>query len=129
IANDTNVFGVQVLTAPTGGTLTLNTNGTFTYTANAGTSSDSFTYCANGSVTAGVCSSGITATVTLGAATVEAASGIIVGPKTYTSNVATTLSIRPAGVLSTPWDSCTPTVANPCHDRDVAGYPLTVAMS
>ena len=31
--------------------------------------SDSFTYCANGTVTAGVCSSGVTATVTLGAAT------------------------------------------------------------
>ena len=31
---------------------------------------DSFTYCANGTVTATTCSSGITATVTLGAATV-----------------------------------------------------------
>ena len=33
IANDTNVFGVQLLAAPTGGTLTLNGNGTFTYAA------------------------------------------------------------------------------------------------
>src|SRR6266853_667688 len=71
IANDTNVFCVHVLTAPTGGTLTLNTNGTFTYVANSGTSSDSFTYCANGSVIGTTCSSGITANVTLGAATIE----------------------------------------------------------
>ncbi len=126
IANDTNVYGVHVMTAPTGGTLTLNTNGTFTYVANSGTSSDSFTYCANGSVTGTTCSSGITANVTLGAATIEAAGGIHVGPKTYTSNTATALSIRPAGVLSTPWDGCIPSVANPCHDYDAAGYPLTV---
>ena len=31
IANDTNVYGVQLLTAPTNGTVTLNANGTFTY--------------------------------------------------------------------------------------------------
>src|SRR5207253_610165 len=37
IANDTNVYGVQLLTAPTGGTLSLNADGTFTYAANAGT--------------------------------------------------------------------------------------------
>src|SRR5437016_10414949 len=113
IANDTNVFGVHVLTAPTGGTLTLNTNGTFTYVANAGTSSDSFTYCANGSVTGTTCSSGLTATVTLGAAPLELLSGIHMNGITYTSNVATTLSINPPGILSV--------------DTDAAGYPLTVA--
>src|SRR5437660_8293927 len=43
IANDTNVYGVQLLTAPTGGTLSLNADGTFTYAANAGTASASFT--------------------------------------------------------------------------------------
>src|SRR6266851_6059047 len=68
IANDTNVYGVSLLTAPTGGTLILNANGTFTYTPNAGTASDSFTYCANGSVTGtgatAVCSSNLTATAT-----------------------------------------------------------------
>src|SRR5467141_2590006 len=76
IANDTNVFGVQLLAAPTGGTLALNANGTFTYTPNVGTGSDTFTYCANGTVTGTTCSSGITATVTLGAAPIEAATGI-----------------------------------------------------
>jgi len=115
IANDTNVFGVHVLTAPTGGTLTLNTNGTFTYVANAGTSSDSFSYCANGSVTGTTCSSGITASVALGAATIEAASGIVMNPITYTSNLATSLSIKSPGILSV--------------DKDLAGYPLTVASS
>src|SRR5437016_5302833 len=122
IANDTNVYGVHVVGTVAG--LTLNPNGTFTYLG----SPTSFTYCANGSVTGTTCSSGITATVTLGAAPLEAASGITVGPKTYLST-STTLSIKPAGVLSTLWDTCTPTVANPCHDRDAAGYPLTVAMS
>jgi hypothetical protein len=82
IANDTNVYGVQLLTAPTGGTLTLNADGTFSYVPNAGTGSDSFTYCANGSVTAAVCSSGLTATVTLGAAPLEAAGGITMGNMT-----------------------------------------------
>jgi hypothetical protein len=128
IANDTNVYGVSLLTAPTTGTLTLNANGTFTYVPTGTATSDSFTYCANGSVTTTGCSSGLTATVSLGKAQIEGASGIVVGPKTYTST-ATTLSIKPAGVLSTSWDSCTPTVANPCHDRDALGFPLTVAMS
>ena len=51
--------------------------------------------------------------MTLGAASVEAATGITCsGPFTYTSNVATTLSIKPPGVLAT------------C--KDAAGYPLTV---
>jgi len=54
IANDTNVFGVQVVGTVAG--LTLNPNGTFTYLGPP----TSFTYCANGTVTAGVCSSNIT---------------------------------------------------------------------
>ena len=35
IANDVNVYGVKVVTAPTKGTLTLNADGTFTYVANS----------------------------------------------------------------------------------------------
>ena len=47
IANDVNVYGVKVVAgAVTGGTLTLNTNGTFTFAATA--ASGSFTYCGNG---------------------------------------------------------------------------------
>jgi hypothetical protein len=115
IANDTNVYGVHVLTGPLGGTLVLSPDGTFTYAASAGTSSDSFTYCANGSVTAAVCSSGLTATVTLGAAPKEANSGITVNNITYTSNVATHLQISPPGILSV--------------DKDGLGYPLSVALA
>jgi hypothetical protein len=53
--------------------------------------------------------------VTLGAAQLEAASGIVMNPITYTSNVATSLSIKSPGILSV--------------DKDLAGYPLTVASS
>jgi hypothetical protein len=119
IANDTNVFGVKVLTAPTNGTVTLNANGTFTYVPTGTATSDSFVYEANGNPA-------ITATVTLGAATVEGASGIAIGNKTYTSNLGTTISIKPGGVLTTPWDGCAPSNTNLCRDIDAAGYPLSV---
>jgi hypothetical protein len=112
IANDVNVFGVRLLTAPTGGTVVLAANGTFTYTPNVGTSSDSFTYCANGTVTGTTCSSGVTATVTLGTAPIEGGGGIVCSNSAFSSTVATTLSIKPPGVLA----GCT----------DAAGYPLTV---
>ncbi len=116
IANDVNVLGVKVLAAPTGGVVTLNENGTFAYVPNAGTTSDSFTYCANGTVTAAVCS-GVSTTVTIAACTtgsgcLEAASGITLVNDAYTSNVATSLSIKSPGVLA--------------NDKDAAGFPLTV---
>ncbi|TLZ03415.1 MAG: hypothetical protein E6K39_14335, partial [Gammaproteobacteria bacterium] len=114
VANDVNVNGVQVLVAPTAGTLALNPDGTFSYVPNSGTTSDSFTYCANGAVTAGVCSSGISTTVTLAACTgscLEAGSGITMNPSTFTAN-GTFLKIQPPGILSV--------------DKDAAGYPLTV---
>src|SRR5579864_4717608 len=102
LANDVNVYGVKVVGAVAG--LTLNENGTFSYTG----SPISFTYCGNGTTSGNAC-----ATVTIGAAALEAGTGITcAGPFTYTSNVATTLSIKPPGVLST------------C--KDAAGYPLTV---
>ena len=111
IANDTNVYGVAVSTPPAGGTLSLNTNGTFTYTPNAGTTSDSFTYCANGT-TAGT-TGAVCASVKLGAAKVEAASGITVASTSYTATMATSLTIDSPGVLAV--------------DSDAAGYPLSVA--
>ncbi|PYX89232.1 MAG: hypothetical protein DMG68_05810 [Acidobacteria bacterium] len=119
IANDFNVYGVKVLTAPqhaavVGGVVQfgLNSNGTFTYTPDASwsasspTITDSFVYQANGS--------GPTATVTLGAAPIELASGIVcTSIPAYNSTVATTLSIKPPGILA--------------FCKDAAGYPLKVA--
>jgi len=106
IANDVNVYGVQVVTGTvTGGTLSLNTNGTFSFAATG--TSGSFQYCGNGSTTGPAC-----ATVTLGAAPVEDGNGIIVNADSYKSNVATTLSIKSPGILT--------------NDIDGAGYLLTV---
>ncbi len=118
IANDINVYGVQLLTAPTHGSVTLNANGTFSYVAStAGTTAtpDSFVYCANGAVTTTGCSSGITAKVTLGAATVEGASGITVSNSAYTAKTATYLAIKTPGILT--------------GAKDAANYPLSVATS
>src|SRR6266403_1109555 len=102
IANDKNVYGVQVSGAAPAG-LTLNANGTFTYTGAPTT----FSYCGNGATTGNACT-----TVALNAAPIEAAGGITCGTQTFTSNVATSLSIKSPGVLSV------------C--KDALGYPLTV---
>ena len=131
IANDVNVYGVSLLTAPAHGTLTcasigstlttgttsntLCANGTFIYTPNPGfpTAGDSFTYCANGTVTGTTCSSGLTATAALGASTLTGnptATNI-----TYTSNMASFLKIPSPGVLSV--------------DSDPNGLPLQVVTS
>ncbi|MGB8325457.1 MAG: Ig-like domain-containing protein [Candidatus Acidiferrum sp.] len=112
IANDTNVYGVTLLAAPTNGTVTLNANGTFTYVPSGTATSDSFTYCANGTVTGTTCSSGITAAVTLAASNIVD-SGVTCAAQTYTSNIATYLAIKTPGVLA----GC----------KDGAGLPLTVA--
>jgi hypothetical protein len=109
IANDVNVYGVQVQTAPTQGTLTLNPNGTFTYVANSTwTAPDTFAYCANGGTAA-------CATVTLNAAPIEAATGITCTSASFTAKTARYLSIARPGILA----GCT----------DEAGYPLTVDTS
>ena len=107
IANDTGITGVQVVTPPTGGTLVLNTNGTFTYTPNVGTTSDSFMYCGNGQTTGAAC-----ALVSLNAEQLENASGITLGSNTFTSNVATAISVKAPGILM--------------GATDAQGYPLTV---
>src|SRR6516164_1264518 len=113
IANDTNVYGVQLLTAPTGGTVVLNPDGTFTYTAGASTTSDTFTYCANGTVSGTTCSSGVSAQVNLNAATGDAATIITCSPApSFTSNSSNYISVKTPGLLT----NC----------KDSAGYPLTV---
>jgi hypothetical protein len=115
IANDINVYGVQLLAQPSGGTVALNANGTFTYTPSAGTTSDTFTYCANGSVTGTTCSSGLTATVSLGAATIEGTSGITCTAPSFNATISTFIAVKRPGLL----EGC----------KDAAGYPLTVITS
>ena len=113
LANDSNVFGAQLLTQAANGTVILEANGTFQYTPTGTATTDSFSYCANGTVippASGTCSSGITATVTLGAQ--ADLGGVTVKDDSWTSNVATTLSIKSPGVLG--------------NDSDASGYPLTV---
>ncbi|HWS61689.1 MAG TPA: hypothetical protein VN325_02955, partial [Steroidobacteraceae bacterium] len=102
IGNDVGIYGVQISgAAPVG--LTLNTDGTFTY---SGGTTTSFTYCGNGATSGAACTS-----VTLGAAPIEAASGITMNNITYPAN-GTFLKIGSPGVLSV--------------DKDALGYPLTV---
>src|SRR5512139_769122 len=120
IANDTGVYGVTLLAAPagTGSTLSLNPDGTFTYTPGAGVTSDSFSYCANGTVAGATCSSGITATVTLAScATTAGCLGAAPTANTdsYTSNIASRLQIKPPGVLG--------------NDADPSGLPLKAILA
>jgi hypothetical protein len=112
ITNDVNVYGVQVLATTTAGALTLYPNGTFTY-APTGSGTDSFIYCANGSVTAGVCSSGVTATVTLNVsatANTNAGNRPIANNDIYASTTSSLLRVAAPGVL--------------VNDADPHGYPL-----
>jgi hypothetical protein len=108
IANDFNVYGVQVGTPPAGGTLTLHPDGTFIYAPAPTTVSDSFTYYANGNPS-------IWTTVTLAQC---AGSCIGIGPTanpdSYASTVATSLKVNRPGVLG--------------NDVDPDGHPLTAVM-
>ena len=113
VANDVNIYGVQVQTGPTAGTLTLNANGTFVYVPNSGTTSDTFSYCGNGATTGAACTTVTLQNCASVAGCLEANSGITMNPIAYTSKVATHLSIAPPGILSV--------------DSDAAGHPLTVA--
>ena len=113
IANDTNVYGVQLDAANSAanGTVTLNANGTFTYVPSGTATSDSFGYCANG--TTATSTPSVCTTVTLGK--LASAGGISCSPSAFSSNVATYLTIRTPGVLA--------------YCKDSAGYPLTVDTS
>jgi len=124
MANDINVYGVSLLMPPTSGTLTceaqfqnsvggLCANGTFTYHPTGTATTDSFTYCANGTVTGTTCSSGLTATVTLGA------SGLTGNPtaitQNYTANTAAYIKIPSPGLL--------------LGNSDPSGLPISVVTS
>jgi hypothetical protein len=106
IANDRNVYGVQLSTLPTSGTVTLYPNGTFTYVP-TGSGADSFGYCANGSTT-------ICTTVSLNlSATANSANKPIANPDSYTTTVSSLLRVAAPGVL--------------VNDTDPNGYPLTAS--
>jgi len=117
IANDLYVYGVTLTGNPAnrtvpvgGGTVTLNADGTFTYTQLAASSScaGSFTYYANGNIA-------ITATVTLAPCTGTCLGGApTANPDSYTSSVASMLKVNQPGVLG--------------NDVDPAGHPLTAVL-
>jgi hypothetical protein len=121
IANDINVYGVELSTPPTKGSLTCSAvpgspvagicaNGTFTYTPTPGWSADSFKYCANGAAagTANLCT-----TVALNPSTLTGTP--VASNITYTSTMATFIKIPSPGVLSV--------------DSDPNELPLTVVVS
>jgi VCBS repeat-containing protein/parallel beta-helix repeat protein len=112
LTNDSDVDGnalTAVLgTGPANGTLTLNADGSFTYTPNANfNGSDSFTYRANdGAVDSGL------ATVTITVNPVNDAP--VASDDAYSTNEDTALTIAAAGVLS--------------NDSDVDGNALTAVL-
>jgi hypothetical protein len=95
IANDVNVYGVQLdTTIPVmGGTVTLNANGTFSFAATA--SSGSFGYCANGTTKAST--TPICTTVTLGGSALSGNPTAIA--QSYTAKMATYVKIPSPGLL------------------------------
>ncbi len=112
LANDSDVEGnslsAVLVGGPANGSLTLNANGSFSYTPNANfNGSDSFTYRAND----GTADSNV-ATVTI---TVNAVNDApVAAGDSYSTNEDTTLSIAAAGVLA--------------NDSDVDGNPLTAVL-
>ncbi len=128
IANDVNVYGVQLSTPPANGTLSCQAipgnpvagicaNGTFTYTPTAGLGAttagaqfDTFGYCANGAAAG---AAGLCTTVTLNVSSLTGSP--VANAITYTSKLATFLKIASPGVLSA--------------DSDPNGLPLQVVTS
>ena len=114
VANDILVNGVRLLTAPTGGTVTLNPDGTFVYVPNAGTTQDSFTYYGNNNKT----SPALQAVVTLGPCTTAnkcLGATPFASNATYTSNVSSLIKVNAPGLLG--------------YVVDPNGYPLTALPS
>ena len=112
LANDTDADGdpltAAVVTTVSHGTLTLNANGSFTYTPAANYhGADSFTYRAND----GTANSN-TATVSITINPVNDAP--VAANDSYTTNQGTTLTVTAPGVLA--------------NDSDVDGNPLTAAL-
>ncbi len=105
LANDVGIYGAAVSgVAPAG--LTLNANGTFTYTGAPTT----FTYCGNGAVSGSACN-----TVTMAACTGSClGSAPIANADSFSSNVASRLQISRPGVLA--------------NDSDPSGYPLKAVL-
>ena len=112
LSNDTDIDGdsltAAVVSGPSHGTLTLNSNGSFTYTPAANyNGSDSFTYHAND----GTANSNV-ATVSI---TVNPVNDVPVAANdSYSTNQNTTLTVAAPGVLS--------------NDTDVDGDTLTAAL-
>jgi len=117
IANDVNVYGVRLTGNPAnntltpfgGGSLTLNPDGTFTYTQPATNAScgGSFTYYVNGNTA-------VTAAVTISPSPTLAAKPTA-NADSYTSNISSLLRVAAPGVLG--------------NDTDPNNYPLCAAPS
>ncbi len=122
IANDVNVYGVELSVPPANGNLTcaavpgtpvagICANGTFTYTPLPGWSSpDTSHYCANGAAGGHI---RMCATVTLAASALTGPP--VANAMTFTSKMATFIKIPSPGVLSV--------------DSDPASLPLTVDLT
>ena len=115
MANDVNVYGVDLAVAPLHGTLTCNAqagnpvpgicaNGTFTYTPNINSpGTDTFQYCANGSAIGTPSAATLCTTVTLGNSTLTAGTPSATNI-TYTSKMSTFIKIPSPGILTTATD-------------------------
>jgi Bacterial cadherin-like domain len=114
IANDVNVYGVQVSTAPSHGTLTLYPNGTFTYVP-AGNTADSFGYCANGTTLTSLAPTCTTVTLNMSVtANNSTGNAPVANPDTFTSTVSSLIRVAAPGVLG--------------NDTDPHSYPLTAVI-
>ncbi|MEI8169064.1 MAG: Ig-like domain-containing protein [Rhodoferax sp.] len=106
--NDIAVAAVAVVTKPTHGNLSLNSDGSFVYTATAGFMGiDTFTYNGNGGLTN-------TATVTLSVASTGTGVAPTAAADSYISTISTKFSVSRPGVLA--------------NDTDPTGYLLKASL-